>query len=124
MKVAVSTLDNHLDSLIDPRFGRAAFYLIVDSDSLQYESIPNPNMNALGGAGVQSAQLVINKGVKSVLTGKCGPNAFYVFESAGIEIYEDVQGTAKEALNAFNNNKIKPAIQPGGKPKKQRGKGR
>lgn len=116
MKVAVSTVQPQLDALVDPRFGRAAYYIIIDPDSMKYESIPNPNINSLGGAGIQSAQFVINKGVKSVLTGKCGPKAFAVFESAGIKIYEDIDGTAREAIKAFRNDQITFSKIPGGKP--------
>jgi predicted Fe-Mo cluster-binding NifX family protein len=122
MKVAVSAIENNLDSQVDPRFGRATYFLIVDSDSLDFESIKNPNINALGGAGVQSAQLVINNGAKSVLTGKCGPKAFHVFEAAGIKIYEDVEGTAREAVTALHKNQMLPSKMPGGKPEKPLGK--
>ena len=124
MKVAVTAVDNHMDALVDSRFGRAAFFLIVDSDSLEYEVIPNPNIDALGGAGVQSAQLVINNGITSLLTGKCGPKAFQALSSAGIQIYEEVTGTVREALEAYQNNQFVPAQTPGGKPNKPHGKGR
>ena len=123
MKVAVSSVDNHLDSLVDPRFGRAAYFLIVDSDSLNYEMVPNPNVNAVGGAGVQSAQLVINKGAKAVLTGRCGPNAFYVFDSAGIKIYEGVEGSVRDVIKAFQDNQIHPSKKPSGVPMKSGGNG-
>ena len=124
MKVAVSAVENKLDARVDPRFGRAAYFLVVDSDSLEYESIPNPNIDAFGGAGIQSAQLVINHGAKAVFTGKCGPKAFQALESAHIKIYEDVDSTAREAILAFQNNQITPSKMPGGKPNKPHGKGR
>ena len=120
MKVAVSSVENHLDSLVDPRFGRAAYFLIVDTNSLNYEMVPNPNVNAMGGAGVQSAQLVINKGAQAVLTGRCGPNAFHVFNSAGIKIYEGVEGSVREVIMAFQDNQINPSKAPSGIPEKSR----
>ena len=118
MKVAVSSVENHLDSLVDPRFGRAAYFLIVDTNSLNYEMVPNPNVNAMGGAGVQSAQLVIKKGAEAVLTGRCGPNAFHVFNSASIKIYEGVEGSVREVIMAFQNNQINPSEEPSGIPEK------
>ena len=121
MKVAVSSVENHLDALVDPRFGRAAYFLIVETDSLNYEMVPNPNVNAMGGAGVQSAQLVINKGAKAVLTGKCGPNAFHVFDSAGIKIYEGVEGTVRNVVKALQDNQIYPSKEPSGVPVKSGG---
>lgn len=124
MKIAVTAVDDHLDAPVDSRFGRAAFFLIVNSDSLEYKSIPNPNIDALGGAGIQSAQLVINNGITSLLTGKCGPKAFQALSSAGIQIYEEVTGTVREALEAFQNNRYVPVKTPGGKPNKPHGRER
>ena len=119
MKVAVSAVDNNLDAQVDSHFGRAAFYLIVESESMTFEYIANPNVNARGGAGIQSAQLVIDKGVRSLLTGKCGPNAFEVLKTAGINIYENFQGTVREAIQAFQSDQVVPSYEPGGKPLKQ-----
>jgi predicted Fe-Mo cluster-binding NifX family protein len=116
MKVAVSAVDNNLDAQVDPRFGRAGYFLIIETDSLVYESIENPNVNALGGAGIQSAQLVIDKGITSVLTGKCGPKAFEVFQKAGISIYEDIEGSVREAVKTFQSDKLSPSQIAGGKP--------
>ena len=119
MKVAVSAVDKNLDAQVDSHFGRAAFYLIVESESMTFEYIANPNVNARGGAGIQSAQLVIDKGVRSLLTGKCGPNAFEVLKTAGINIYENFQGTVREAIQAFQSDQVVPSYEPGGKPLKQ-----
>lgn len=106
MKAAVSAQENHLDSPTDPRFGRARYFLIVDIDSLDYDVILNPNVNAVGGAGIQSAQLVIKKGVESVITGNCGPNAFRVLRAADIDIYEWTNGSVKEAIQAYKNGQL------------------
>ena len=83
--------------------------------------VTNPYVNAMGGAGVQSAQLVINKGAKAVLTGRCGPNAFNVFDSAGIKIYEGVKGTVRDVITVFQDNQIHPSKEPSGVPEKSRG---
>lgn len=106
MKVAVSAQENHLDSPTDPRFGRARYFLIVDIDSLDYKVILNPNVNAVGGAGIQSAQLVIKQGVKSVITGSCGPNAFRVLRAADIDVYEWAKGSVKETIQAYKNGQL------------------
>jgi len=116
MRVAISAVDNNLDAQVDPRFGRAGYFLIVDTDSMEFESISNPNINAMGGAGIQSAQLVIDKDVVSVLTGKCGPKAFEVFQKAGIKIYEDIEGSVREAIRTFQSKKLSPSEMAGGKP--------
>lgn len=106
MKAAVSAQENHLDSPTDPRFGRARYFLIVDIDSLDYDVILNPNLNAVGGAGIQSAQLVIKKGVESVITGSCGPNAFRVLRAADIDVYEGAKGSVKESIQAYKNGQL------------------
>jgi predicted Fe-Mo cluster-binding NifX family protein len=106
MKVAVSAQENHLDSPTDPRFGRARYFLIVDTDSLDYDVISNPNVNAVGGAGIQSAQLVIKQGVVSVITGNCGPNAYRVLRAADIDVYEWAEGSVKEIIQAYKNGQL------------------
>ncbi len=76
MKVAASASGPDLESAIDPRFGRCQYLTIVDTDSMEFESMPNQAASAAGGAGMQAAQLVVQKGAKAVLTGRCGPNAY------------------------------------------------
>jgi predicted Fe-Mo cluster-binding NifX family protein len=112
MKIALSTLQNNLDAQVDTRFGRAPYFLIVDTGSMEYEVVINQNLNATGGVGIQSAQLLADKGVKAVLTGKCGPKAFRVFAEAEIEIYEDVSGTVREAVESFGNELLRPSRPP------------
>jgi len=110
MKVAVSAQKDHLDSPTDPRFGRARYFLIVDTESLDYKAISNPNVNAVGGAGIQSAQLVIKQGVESVITGSCGPNAYRVLRAADMEVYEGAKGSVKEAIQAYKNGQLSRAL--------------
>ena len=113
MKVAVSAQKDNLDSPTDPRFGRARYFLIVDIESLDYDAILNPNVNAVGGAGIQSAQLVIKQGVESVITGSCGPNAYRVLDAAGIKIFEGISGSVKEAIQAYKSNRLRQSLDPG-----------
>jgi len=112
MKIALSTVEGRLEAEMDPRFGRAAYFLIVDPENLQFEAIPNPNVNARGGAGIQSAQLVLEKGAEVVITGSCGPNAFRVLQAAGISIYEGGHGTAKQMIQNWKDNKLPQTQQP------------
>jgi predicted Fe-Mo cluster-binding NifX family protein len=76
MKICVSAAANSLDALIDPRFGRCPYFVIVDSENKQFEAIPNMASGAMGGAGIQAAQTIASKGVKVLITGSIGPNAF------------------------------------------------
>lgn len=113
MKIAVSAVDGDLNAPVDLHFGRAAYFVIVDSNSLDFEAVPNPNVEADGGAGVQSAQLVLEKGARAVITGRCGPNAFRVLQAAGISIIEGVQGTVREMIQAWKNGRLIRVERPG-----------
>ncbi|MCD6261474.1 MAG: NifB/NifX family molybdenum-iron cluster-binding protein [Deltaproteobacteria bacterium] len=102
MKIAVTSKGKDLDSEVDPRFGRAAYIIIVDPDTLDFETVDNSeNVNAFKGAGIQAGVTVNKKGAKVLLTGFCGPNAFKTLDAAGIKVVADVKGTVREAVEAF-----------------------
>jgi predicted Fe-Mo cluster-binding NifX family protein len=107
MKIAVTSQGKDLDSQVDPRFGRAAYILIVDSATLHFEVIDNKeNINALKGAGIQAAANIHNKGAEILLTGFCGPNAFTTLRAAGVKVANDASGTVREAVSAFLDGKL------------------
>jgi len=111
MKVAVSTTGTNLNAQIDPRFGRCAYFIIVDTDTMAFEAIQNPYITAGGGAGIQSAQLVANKGVQAVLTGNCGPNAFQTLSAAGVQVITGVSGIIREAVERYKSGQFQPTAQ-------------
>lgn len=108
MKIAVSAMNTDLDAQVDPRFGRCQYFIIVDSDTLEYESIENPNIGAVGGAGVQSGQLISEKGAQVILTGNVGPNAFQALSAAGLQIITGVTGTVQSAIQRFSIGQLQP----------------
>ena len=112
MKIAVSATADNLDAMIDPRFGRCQYFIIADSETDKYEVIENSNAKASGGAGIQSAQLISNKGVKIVLTGNCGPNAFQTLKTAGIDVIVEVSGTIKNAIEKYKTGELKSTQGP------------
>ncbi len=112
MKIAVTSTGKDLDSQVDPRFGRAAYFLIVDSDSMQFEAVENQNVSAGGGAGINSAKTVIDAGAEAVLTGNCGPNAHKVLSAGNIKLYTGLVGSVKEAVEKFKAGTIKEASGP------------
>ena len=95
-----------------PRFGRCPYILIVDSDTMQFEAIQNPNIAAAGGAGIQTAQMVADKGAQVVLTGSCGPNAYQALSAAGIQIVTGVSGTVEEAVRGYLQGRFQPTTGP------------
>ena len=107
MKIAITSQGQDLNSQIDPRFGRAAFILIVDTADHELEVIDNsPNINAFKGAGIQAAVTISKSGAEVLLTGYCGPNAFKTLQAVGIQVVNDVAGTVKDAVAAFNEGNI------------------
>ena len=107
MKIAVTSQGKDLDSKVDPRFGRAAYILIVDMTDEKVEVLDNSeNVNAFKGAGIQAAAMVGDSGAEVLLTGFCGPNAFKMLEAAGVKVANDTSGTVKDALEAFKKGKV------------------
>ena len=107
MKIAVSSTGKTLDSDVEARFGRCPYFLIINPTTLEFEAIANASAEQGGGAGVQSAQLIAEKGLSTVLTGKCGPYALMVFEKAGIQVITDVSGSVSQAVQQFSAGSIK-----------------
>ena len=113
MKIAVSSKGNTLDSEIDPRFGRAGFFLLVDPEQMNFEVIENKqNLQLPQGAGIQAAQTVVERGGTAVLTGNCGPKAFKVLQAAGVKVGIGVAGTIREAVDQYKQGKINFAEAP------------
>ena len=107
MKVAVTSKGTDIDSEVDPRFGRAAYILIVDTETFDFEALDNQeNVNALKGAGIQAASMVSKKGAEVLLTGFCGPNAFKAMAAAKIGVANDASGTIKDAIQAYLDGKL------------------
>jgi predicted Fe-Mo cluster-binding NifX family protein len=101
MKVAVSASSPSLESPVDPRFGRCAYFVVVDPDTMLFETVDNTNALSSQGAGIGTAQTVAQLGATVVLTGNCGPNAFQALEAAGIEVVTGVSGSVREAVEGF-----------------------
>ena len=101
MKIAVTSMGPSLDDRVEARFGRCPYFLIVDPETMEFEALENPNTAVGGGAGIQSAQLIAQHGVQTILTGNCGPNAFQVFGAAGIQVIVGVGGQVRQAVEQF-----------------------
>ena len=112
MKIAVSATSDSLDAQIDPRFGRCPYFLIVDSETMKFEAVPNTAAGAMSGAGIQAAQTIASKGVQAVLTGNVGPNAFQALSSAGIDIITGTFGTVREAVERFKSGQLQKITAP------------
>jgi predicted Fe-Mo cluster-binding NifX family protein len=102
MKIAVSSTGRSLDDRVDPRFGRAAYFAILDTETMEISVVSNvQSLNLSQGAGIQAAQTIINEGVSALITGNCGPKAFATLNAAGIHVYTGAHGTLKEVIEQF-----------------------
>lgn len=106
MKICVTSSGDNLDAQLDPRFGRCAYLILVDSETLQFEAVPNSAAGVTGGAGIQAAQTIANKGAKALVTGNVGPNAFQALSAAGIDIITGASGTVREAVEKFKRGEF------------------
>ena len=113
MKIAVSAQGPGLDSQVDPRFGRAAYLIIIDAVSSEIEVIDNAeNLNAFKGAGIQAATMICDKKADVLLTGYCGPNAFKALDAARVKVAGDMSGSVREAVAAFADGNVKLVSEP------------
>ena len=112
MKTAVTSSGPTLDADVDPRFGRCAYFLIVETDTMVCEAVENTNAALGQGAGIQSAQLLAGKQVKSVLTGSCGPKAYDALSAAGVGVILGCSGVARQVLERFKGGQLNTASGP------------
>ncbi|MGB3209758.1 MAG: NifB/NifX family molybdenum-iron cluster-binding protein [Desulforhopalus sp.] len=107
MIVAVTAKGRHLSDEVDPRFGRAPYILIVNTETMEYETLDNSvNVNAFKGAGIQAATMIAEKRAQVLLTGYCGPNAFRTLQAVGMKVVSDVKGTVQQAVDTFLSGKV------------------
>ena len=112
MKIAVTATGATLELPLDPRFGRCPYFLIVETDDLNFEPVANPNVSRDSGAGIQAAQLLANLGVRLVVTGNCGPNAYQTLTASGIDVIVGCSGTVRNVIEEFKAGRYSTAQQP------------
>ena len=115
MRVAISSEGTGMDSRPSRIFGRCPYMLIADPETGRLESLTNPGARASGGAGVRTAQFVVDQGATVVLTGKIGPNAKEVLDAAHIEVLEADGATAREVVEHFRAGELRAIRQSASK---------
>jgi predicted Fe-Mo cluster-binding NifX family protein len=111
VKIAVSSVAPDLDAEVEPRFGRSRYFVLVDSATMQFESLENAGSMASGGAGISTAQMIANKGASVVLTGNCGPNAYRTLSAAEVQVISGVGGTVRGAVEDYKSGKFEASTQ-------------
>jgi len=112
MKICVTSQGETLDAEMDQRFGRCQYFIFVETDTLAYTAVENANADFSGGAGIQSGQLALSQGVKAVLTGNVGPNAFQTLRAGGVSIYTGLSGSVRGAVEKFKGGALKSTENP------------
>ena len=107
MKIVITAQGNSLDSGFDMRFGRAAWFAVIDTESEQVDFIDNQeNLSGAHGVGTNAGRLIVESGAEAVVSGNIGPNAFQVLNAAGLKIYIGKGQTVKEVLEGFKQGKF------------------
>lgn len=112
MKICITSQGKDLEAQVDPRFGRCRYFLIMDTDTNKLDALENANRDGMGGVGIQSGQFMAENGVKVVLTGNVGPNAFQTLQAAGIDVITGVSGAVKDAIEKYKKGELKAAGNP------------
>jgi predicted Fe-Mo cluster-binding NifX family protein len=107
VKIAITSQGDNLEASVDPRFGRCAYFIIIDPETEEFEAVLNSSADAMGGAGPQAAQTIADEGAEEVITGNVGPNAFQTLRAANIKIYQVASGTVKETLAKYKKGELK-----------------
>ena len=110
MKLAISATGKDLNARIDPRLGRAPYFAIVDTETMDLQVVDNENMNRPSGAGIQTAGCIAAQGVGAVLTGNCGPKALEALSTAGIKVFTGHTGTIREAVEHYRNGDLTATV--------------
>jgi predicted Fe-Mo cluster-binding NifX family protein len=110
MKIAISSSGKTLDSAVDPRFGRAEYFIIVDPETMDFEVVENSqNFNLPQGAGIQAGKTIADNKVDALITGNCGPKAFKVLQSAGVKIMTGASGKVADVIEQYINGELETA---------------
>jgi predicted Fe-Mo cluster-binding NifX family protein len=107
MQICVTAVSDNLEAQIDPRFGRCPYFVIVDSETMEFEAVSNIATGSMSGAGIQAAQTIVSKGAEVVLTGNIGPNAFQALSTARIKVFTGVSGNVKEVVEKYKRGELK-----------------
>lgn len=113
MRVAITSQGSDMTSAVDQRFGRARFFVVVDTGSERFSAHDNSqNLDAVQGAGIQATEDVMNKGVDSVITGRVGSRAFTTLRAGDVEVFIGATGSVENALEQFSADQLQRANEP------------
>jgi predicted Fe-Mo cluster-binding NifX family protein len=109
MRIALTSAGTDLNADLDPRFGRAAYFIIVDPDNMDFKAVENrQNLNLPQGAGIQAGKTIVDNQADVLITGHCGPKAFKVLRAAGVKIVTGGSGKVADVIEKFKKGDMEP----------------
>lgn len=112
MKIAITSRGDNLEAEMDQRFGRCQYFVLLDSETMEYMAMENKAAMERGGAGPQAAKAVLDMGAEVLITGNLGPNAYMALEASGIDGFIGASGTVKEAFQQYKAGELQKANSP------------
>ncbi len=123
-KICITAQGKNLDAFLDPRFGRAVYFLFINNKGKLIKAIKNPGIEAIRGAGITAAQIVVDQKVEAVITGNVGPNAVRVLNSSGVKIFIASPGIkVADAFKEYQEGKLQEISESAYRPGFGRGRG-
>ena len=114
MKIVITASNDKVDQPFNPRFGRAEYFMLYDSETKEWEALTNPAADARGGAGPQAVQYIADKGAEVIISGRYGPSAFTALGGSSIKAYLASNGTVAEVLQQFLDNHLEMVSEASG----------
>ena len=112
MRIAITSEGKDLNANLDPRFGRVAYFIIVDPETMVFEVVENSqNLNLPQGAGIQAGKTIADNNVDVLITGHCGPNAMQTLSAAGVQVYVGQAGSVQGLVDKFKNGQLTPTTE-------------
>jgi len=112
-KIAVSATGVSLDNMVDNRFARCQYFIIIiDPGTMQFEALRNPYTAITRDAGISAARMLLEEGVQVVITEIIGPNAFDTLSGAGIQVFSGGGGSVRDAIQGYNEGQLDPITAP------------
>jgi predicted Fe-Mo cluster-binding NifX family protein len=111
MKVAVTSQGPDPRSAIDPHFGRAQYFLVVDTNTGSFVVRANTGpRRTRHAAGIQSAGTLLSMGAEAVISGHIGPKAFATLEAANVKVYQATTNTVNDAIERLKAAELRPLL--------------
>lgn len=107
MKLAIALKENEYNSSVDERFGRAPFFIIIDSDTKEFEIIENEAKDEATGAGLKAVKNLLKHEIDIIIAGEIGPKAGELIYDLEIPTFKfkDLE-KVDEIVKAFNENTL------------------